>query len=75
MLMTLAPMIRCCRSALHVAVVLLCVACLVSRGDSAPRTLLPEPLRSPDRQFAANVQWDDAGFVGVLSMQDRKSVV
>lgn len=69
MLMTVAAISGLLRSRIRVLLVALCVACVAVRGYSAPRTLLPEPLRSPDRQFAANVQWDDAGFVGVLSMQ------
>ena len=36
---------------------------------AAPRTLLPEPKPSPNGALAANVEWDEAGFIGRLSMR------
>ena len=50
--------------------IFLALTSLWCRGvEAAPRTLLPEPKPSPNGALAANVQWDEAGFVGLLSMR------
>ncbi len=45
------------------------VLCLFhTMGGAAPQLLQKDPVRSPDRKFAANVEWDDVGFIGLLRM-------
>lgn len=36
---------------------------------AAPHTLFSRPVSSPDRTRMANVQWDDTGFMGRISIQ------
>ncbi len=40
-----------------------------STARSAPRQLLSDGVRSPDGTYSANVEWDDAGFIGLLKMR------
>jgi hypothetical protein len=48
----------------------LAVAAGISAGcAAAPQALLPQPLLSPDKALAANVEWDPAGFIGVMRMR------
>jgi hypothetical protein len=42
---------------------------LVAAGFAAPQSLLHEAAPSPDKSLAANVEWDPAGFIGVMRMR------
>lgn len=41
-------------------------AALAGRAPGAPATLSPEPAVSPDGRLAANIEWDDTGFIGSI---------
>lgn len=59
-------MLYCFRMILP-GVVAFCMAAAVA--PAAPRTLYATPVLSPDRTRSANVQWDDAGFMGVITVR------
>jgi hypothetical protein len=62
-------MVRISKKFLVLTLSLLLVTAWIQDATAAPRTLLPEPKPAPNGVLAANVQWDEAGFVGLLSMR------
>lgn len=53
----------------HIAIVLAFIICLMPLTvGAAPQVLESVSLESPDGTYAANVEWDDVGFIGRIKM-------